>query len=244
MYLVKEVVSMCRSGRNEAKIRVRQPLNKAVIVAGGPKQQAAIQSLEHVIKEEINVRQLDFIEDSSQLMVKKAKPNFKTLGPKFGQNVNVVKSMIQDLDANDIEKIEKGETIKLKKNHHVLGEIDQIDIEIVIEALPGLVVQSNGNLTVALDITLDSDLIAEGLAREFVSRIQNMRKQAGFDVTDRIQVYFDSTDKVLQAIQEKDQYIREETLAIHLENQFQKGDYHKEWEIEDEKIKVGIERVH
>ncbi len=243
MGLVKETVSLCRSARNEAKIRVRQPLGRAIVVAGSIERQNAIQSLEHVIKEEVNVHQLCFSEDSDQIMIKRAKPNFKTLGPKFGKQVNIAKTLIQTLAVKEIEKIEKGEKIKLKQGHHILGEIDLNDIEVVVEAVPGLVIQSNGNLTVALDVTLDNDLLAEGLAREVVNRVQNMRKQAGFDVTDRIQIYFDSTDKMIQAIQEKDQYIREETLAVHLENQRQKGDYYQEWEIEDEKIKIGIKRV-
>jgi len=243
MDLVKEVVSLCRSARNEAKIRVRQPLRKTIIIAGSDRRQKAIQSLEHVIREEVNVRQLCFSEDSDQIMVKRAKPDFRTIGPKFGKKVGTAKSLIQNLTADEIEKIEKGEKVKLKQDQGILGEIDKNDIEIVVEAAKGLVVQSNGNLTVALDVTLDDDLIAEGLAREVVNRIQNMRKQAGFDVTDRINVYFDSSEKMIQAIQEKDQYIREETLAVHLENQLQKGDYYKEWEIEDDTIKVGIKRV-
>jgi isoleucyl-tRNA synthetase len=243
MDLVKNVVSMCRSARNEAKIRVRQPLSQVVIVAGSSKREAAIQSLASVIKEEVNVRALAFMDSSDQIMTKRAKPNFKTIGPKFGQKVNEAKSLIQNLTVDEIERIEKGGTIQLKEDHHSLGKIDQNDIEIAVEAKSGLVVQSNGNLTVALDITLDSDLLEEGLAREFVNRVQNMRKQAGFDVTDRIQIYYDSTENMLQAIQKKDQYICEETLAVHLDNQFQEGDYCKEWEIEDEKIKVGIERV-
>ena len=243
MKAARVVVSLCRSARNEARLRVRQPLARAIVVAEGQKRRDAIQSLEHLITEEVNIRHIEFADDASQLMGKKAQPVFKNLGPKFGSQVNRVAEIIRGFSSEEIDRLEKGERIHVTLDRGKHGDVDMGDVEIVLEAYPGLVVLEDSEITVALDTRLNEDLVAEGLAREFVNRVQNMRKDAGFQVTDRIRVYYEATPALRRAIRKKENYIREEILSASLDDGFDQGEYTQDWEIEREKIRIGIERV-
>jgi len=243
MRAAREVVTLCRSARNEAGIRVRQPLERTVIVASGSRHQEMIRSLGKLITEEVNVRRLEFAKDVSQLVEKKARPVFKNLGPKFGSRVNEAAEIIRGFCAEEIDRIEKGEKIRICLDQSQDGEVEFEDVEIVSEALEGLVVQSNGELTVALDTRLNDELVSEGLAREFVSRVQHMRREAGFQVTDRVRVYYEATPAVQEAIRSRKDYIQGEILAVSLMDHLEKDGFQREWEIEKEKIHIGIERV-
>ncbi len=243
MRAAREVVTLCRSARNEAGIRVRQPLERTVIVASGKRHREMIRSLEQLITEEVNVHRMEFAKDVSQLVEKKARPVFKNLGPKFGLRVNEAAEIIRGFCAEEIDRIEKGEKIRICLDQSQDREVEFEDVEIVSEALEGLVVQSNGELTVALDTRLNDELVSEGLAREFVSRVQHMRREAGFQVTDRVRVYYETTSAVQEAIRSKRDYIQEEILAVSLMDHLEKGGFQREWEIEKEKIHIGIQRV-
>ena len=243
MRVAREVVSLCRSARNEAGLRVRQPLHRVIIVTQSQQRQEAIRMLEKLIVEEVNVRRVEFVDSDSQLMEKRAQPVFRNLGPKFGAKINHAADIIRGFSADEIDRLEHGKKIRITLGRGKHEDVGIEDIEIVSEARPGLVVQTEGELIVALDIKLNEDLVAEGLAREFVNRIQNMRKGAGFQVTDRINVYYEASPAIHRAIRKKANYIREEILAVSLNDQFQEGEYQQEWEIERDKIHVGIKRI-
>ncbi len=243
MKVVREVVTLCRSARNEAGIKVRQPLARTIIVASGEKRREAIKVFERLITEEVNVRRIEFANDASELMEKRAKPVFKNLGPRFGSNVNKIAEVIRNFNTDEIARLERDNKILISLDGENDVEIRLEDVEIVSEALEGLVVQSNSELVVALDTNLDEDLVAEGLAREFVNRVQHMRKEAGFQVTDRIKIYYDATPGIHRAITSKKNYVQEEVLAVSIMAQFKEGDFQKEWNIDNEKVHVGIERI-
>jgi len=243
MNLVRQVVTLCRSIRNEANIKVRQPLQRAIVVMDSSKQRKVLEELESIIREEINVHQIEYMDQMSDLMVKKARPVFKALGPKFGTKVNQIADMIREFGNQEIERLEKGETIHIEKEKNKEAFIDINDIEVEMEARENMMVQSEDSLAVALDTRLTDELIAEGMAREFVNRVQNMRKDAGFDVTDRIKVFYESGDPLKQAIQEKIEYIKGEVLAVSVDGKFQKGDFHQSWKINQNDVQLGIKKV-
>lgn len=243
MLWARQVVSLCRSARNEASLRVRQPLERAIIVVPGEKRQAGIRALEQLIIEEVNVRRIEFAEDVGTLLVKKAKPVFRKLGPKFGSLVNQAAEIIRGFSEEEISKLEKGEAIHVSVDKSKHGDVLLDDVEIFTESRSGLVVQEEGDLTVALETKLTEDLVAEGLAREFVNRVQNMRKSAGFQVTDRIQVYYEATPAIHRAIRTKQEYISEEVLAVSITDQYNEAEYCHDWEIERERVRVGIAKL-
>jgi len=244
MRIAREVVTLSRAARNEVGIKVRQPLERMVVVVSGEKRKETIRALAQLITEEVNVRRLEISEDVSQLIIKKAKPVYKNLGPKFGSHVNQVAEIIGNFNKEEIARLENRETIPVCIDKEKHGEVGLDDVEIVSEAIEGFVAQSDGDLTVALDTRLNEELVAEGLAREFVNRVQNMRKEAGFKVTDRIQVSYHAPSVIQKSIVMKKEYIQQEILAVSLIDSFREGEFHKDLEIEKEKVKVGIERIH
>jgi len=243
MRMAREVVSLCRSARNEAGLRVRQPLERVIIVISGQRRQDAVGQLEKLILEEINVHNIEFEDDLSQLLEKKATPVFKSLGPKFGAQVNQVAEIIRGFSLSEIDRLENGEKISITVDRGKHGEVEREDVEIVSEARSGLAVQSEGDLTIALDTKLNEDLVSEGLAREFINRVQNMRKSAGFQVTDRINVCYEASSTIHRAIRQKADYIRAEILAVSMIDSFKEGTFNQKLEIEQDKIHVGIEQV-
>ena len=243
MQTARDVVSMCHSLRNDAQIKVRQPLEKVIVFTKGKRQLRAIEYFEDLILEEINVNKLEFINDISKLLKKKARPVFKNLGPKFGSDVNKVADIITHFSAEEIGILENGKTVHISIDKGKEMPITTEDVEIYTESRKGLVVNDTNGLTVALDIQLTDDLINEGYAREFVNRVQKMRKEAEFNVTDRINVYFNGSDKLKDSITAKSNYIKQEVLALELKEVQEEGEYSKEWTIDSENIKIGIERT-
>ena len=242
MRLARTVVTLCRAARNEAGIKVRQPLSRAIVVAGDGKQKS-VQEFETLILDEVNVNALEFAKDTSNLYRKEAKPVFKNLGPKFGSQVNQVAEIIRKLTEEEILKLEKGESLRVSVNGGKHGEIELQDVEIELTAPQGLEVQTDADLTVALDTKLNEELVIEGLAREFVNRIQNMRKEAGFDVTDRIAVHYEASGALHRAIRLKSEEIQTEILATTIHDQFDPAEFEREWQIDHETVKVGIKRM-
>jgi isoleucyl-tRNA synthetase len=242
MDLARTVVSMVRSARNEANIRVRQPLRRAIIAAS-PRKQQELQKSESFIMDEINVHRIEYVEDASDLLVKRAKPVFPNLGPKFGSNVGSAAEKIRQMSQEEIGYLEDGKPVRIQLQDGSQGEIHLQDIEIIQESAEGLLVQSNGEITAAIDISLDSGLIAEGLAREFVNRVQHMRKEADYEVTDRIKLYYKASPVMGDAINRKRDYIQEEVLAESLSDHFQDGDISREWTIDQETVQIGIRKV-
>ena len=216
MDVAQHIVYITRAIRAKSNLKVRQPLEKILVSVDEEKKEAVI-NMKKVILDEVNVKSLEILEDESSIIKKSAKPDFKTIGPKFGKNAKLAAERIKKLSNIEIGKIEKGLSIDAS----IEGEnllISPDDVEILKEEIEGWVVESEGGTTVAVNTELTEDLIAEGLAREFVNRIQNMRKDAGFEVTDKIKVLYTGTNKLTNAIKVFTNYISTETLAEKLEN--------------------------
>ena len=211
MDIAQQVVYITRAMRAKSNLKVRQPLKKIMVVAD-KSQREALQLMKDVILEEVNIKELIVLEDDSEIVKKSAKPDFKVLGPKFGKKVNAVANLIRNFDKEQITKLEKNENVIM----NIDGEefiITKNDAEIVSAEIKDWVVESDNGIIVALDTELNENLIAEGLAREFVNRVQNMRKDAGFDVTDKINIDYDGNEVLVNAIKIFTHYIASETLA-------------------------------
>jgi isoleucyl-tRNA synthetase len=194
-------------------IRVRQPLQKIMIPVLNSKMQEDIEAISSIILSEINVKEIAYLTEDSDVLTKQIKPNFKTLGPKFGRHMKLISGVIAKFTADDIKQIEKNEIYQI--NDEIT--IDLIDVEISSADIPGCIVANNDGVTVALDITLSDKLKEEGLAREFINRIQNLRKDKAFEVTDKVNILVENNAQLSSAIQNNFAYICDETLADKLE---------------------------
>jgi isoleucyl-tRNA synthetase len=173
------------------------------------------EQISELIKSEVNVKEIELISNSSGILVKKVKPNFKSLGPKFGKLLTPIAEKIKLLDIYDIEKIENGDTISIIVNDNPVV-INPNDVEVISEDIKGWLVASENNITVALDVQLNNVLINEGIARELVNRVQNHRKEMGFLVTDKIILNIQKDNIIEKAIFENREYIMNETLSVKL----------------------------
>ncbi|MFH0866842.1 MAG: isoleucine--tRNA ligase [Bacteroidota bacterium] len=216
MQIAQSISSMVLSLRKKVSIRVRQPLGKIMVPALDAHLQKQVEAVKNLILSEVNVKELEFITDASGILVKKIKPNFKTLGPKFGNKMKQIAAVIACFSQDDICKIEKDGTFALDIEGEK-AEIFLTDVEISSEDIPGWLVANTGNLSVALDITITDTLRDEGIARELINRIQNMRKESLFDVTDKIKLQVEKHEKINSSIENNISYICTETLAVSLE---------------------------
>jgi isoleucyl-tRNA synthetase len=174
-----------------------------------------IEAVSDLITSEVNVKEIELIDDASGMLVKNIKPNFKVLGPRFGKNMRFVTAAIQSLSQIDIERLEKEN--KLAINIDGKTEIiNLMDVEITTQDIEGWLVANQGNLTVALDVSISEDLRNEGIARELINRIQNLRKENGFNVTDKINLYIEKDGIVDAAVTSNAFYIKNETLTKEL----------------------------
>ena len=208
----QEICSLALSLRKKEKIKVRQPLNKIIIPYRNDLEKEGLIDISEFIKSEINVKNVELVGDSSKILVKKAKPNFKLLGPKFGKDLKIVSSIINNLKSDEIEKIENEKALVLENNIEILLE----DIEIYFEDIEGWQVVSENGTTIALDTNINEELKNEGIAREIVNRIQNFRKDSGFNVSDKIIIEIENNNLIEKAIFENIDYIKNETLAVEL----------------------------
>ena len=208
----QEICSLALSLRKKEKIKVRQPLNKIIIPYRNDLEKESLVDISEFIKSEINVKNVELVGDSSKILVKKAKPNFKLLGPKFGKDLKIVSSIINNLKSDEIEKIENEKALVLENNIEILLE----DIEIYFEDIEGWQVVSENGTTIALDTNINEELKNEGIAREIVNRIQNFRKDSGFNVSDKIIIEIENNNLIEKAIFENIDYIKNETLAVEL----------------------------
>ncbi|WP_299556708.1 class I tRNA ligase family protein [Seonamhaeicola sp.] len=210
------ISSLVLSLRAKEKIKVRQPLQKIMIPVDGKQQKEEILAVSDLIKHEVNVKEIELLEDASDILVKQIKPNFKVLGPRFEKDMKLIANAVRQFDADDIKKIEQtGEIgVDINGKNVTLG---LEDVEITSQDIEGWLVANEGALTVALDVTISDDLRSEGIARELINRIQNLRKDSGFEVTDRIDVKLQKDDHIVNAIDSNMAYIKTETLADELE---------------------------
>ncbi len=216
MELAQKISSMVLSLRKKVNIRVRQPLNKILIPVLDEKFQIKVESIKDLILAEVNVKQIEYISDTSGILVKKIKPNFKVLGKKVGALMKDVASAVTNLKQEDIATFERDGKLDLMIiNQPVTLQLE--DVEILSEDIPGWEVASDGNLTIALDINIDEKLKEEGIAREFINRIQNLRKDKGFEVTDKIDLEVLNDSSIKDSILNNKIYICAEILATSLE---------------------------
>jgi isoleucyl-tRNA synthetase len=198
--------------RKKQKLRVRQPLQKILLPVLNESFIDQVEKVKDLILHEVNVKEIKYVTDTSGIIKKRIKPNFKTLGRLLGKNMKGAAALINAFTQDDISEIEKTGKYILELNGDKY-DLSHEDFIISAEDIPGWLVANEGELTVALDITLTDDLKAEGLARELVNRIQNIRKSSDFDVTDRIIVKLTADDILKDAIDKFGDYIKSETLA-------------------------------
>ncbi len=241
MDAVRKVVSAVRSIRNEVGIKVRQPLQRILVYTKSKAVREGLPLMAAIVQEEVNVKEIQFVDDPSALWVQKAKPNFKSLGPKFGKEVKKVAEIISNLPEKSIQRLVETGSEKIALEGREV-EIKREDVEILQENRDEFAVAVEDDFTVALDIHLTDELAAEGLAREFINRVQNMRKEAGFDVLDRISIAYKGTEKVRQAIQKQADYIKNETLAIEIIPDRVDGDFRREWKLNGEPVTIAIRK--
>ena len=210
------ICSLALSLRKKEKIKVRQPLSKIMIPYLNDLEKKEIVEISDLIKSEVNIKEVELISNSSGILIKKVKPNFKTLGPKLGKKLSKAVEKIKNLNESDINKIENNQSVSIKLDEEVIA-LEAIDLEIISEDIDGWLVASEKGITVALDIKLDQKLINEGICRELINKIQNLRKDSGLQVTDKIYLKIQKDIILEKAIFENQNYIISETLAEKLE---------------------------
>ena len=225
MAKARTIASLALSLRKKEQIKVRQPLQKIMIPVRNADEKAAIERVADLIKSEINVKDIELLDDASGILIKEIKPNFKALGPRFGKNMKAAVAAINALGEDQIKELEQQTSIEVMIGDEK-GRIEPSDVLIQSKDIEGWLVANGNGLTVALDIQLDESLIHEGIAREMINRIQNLRKDFGFEVTDKIILYL-TDDKLLAKVFEKHlPYIQQETLIekVVVLNELQEGE--------------------
>jgi isoleucyl-tRNA synthetase len=237
-HLAQSITSMVFSLRKKENIKVRQPLQKVLIPVLDSKVEEQISAVAELIKQEVNVKELQLInaEEASHLIVKQIKPNFKTLGSRLGKDMKTVGGEISNLTAEQISGLEKEGKLDIQGY-----EITLDDVEISTKDIPGWTVTSDGKTTVALDLTLTDELKSEGIAREFINRVQNLRKEKDFDLTDRINIFLEENAPFLSDIQKNEEYISSEVLSNKIEIVSSLSNFN-EIEIDEVNFKINVEK--
>lgn len=243
MQLARTISSIILGLRNSSGINVRQPLARALVVVGQGVDRTDVDAVRDIILDEVNVKELEYIESSADVVHRSAKPNFQALGKRLGKLMKSVNTAVREWGEEEIESFLRDGSRELEVDGQavVLG-LD--DVVIVSEGVKGWLVESEGGVTTALDVNVTEELAKEGLARESVNRIQNLRKQAGFEVTDRIEVRYRATESLRGAIAHHAEWIRNETLALELEEaSHPDGDLVEVFQIDGEEFTVAVRRV-
>ena len=215
MQKAQTISSLVLSLRKKEMIKVRQPLQKVMIPILDEAQRAEIQSVADLIMAEVNVKEIVLLDDASGVLVKQIKPNFKTLGPRFGKDMSLISREIQEFSAAQINELDAKGSIKLQiEQNEVI--LTSEEVEITSQDIPGWLVANANGITVALDIIISEELKEEGIARELVNRIQNLRKDTGFEVTDKIKVTIENNEILEKAVRANLDYIKSETLTQQL----------------------------
>ena len=215
MESAQTISSLVLSLRAKEKIKVRQPLQKIMIPVDGQQQKEEILAVSNLIKHEVNIKEIQLMEDASDILIKQIKPNFKVLGPKFGKDMRFIAAEVGKFTQEDINKIEKDKNISINVNEKNIT-LSLEDVEISSKDIQGWLVANEGALTVALDVTITDDLRKEGIARELVNRIQNARKDTGLEVTDKIKLTVLNYANLKDSINDNKDYIMSETLTKEL----------------------------
>ncbi|MCP2028113.1 isoleucyl-tRNA synthetase [Flavobacterium sp. HSC-32F16] len=215
MQKAQTISSLVLSLRAKEKIKVRQPLQKVMIPVLDENERAEIEAISDLVKAEVNVKEIELLDDASGILVKQIKPNFKALGPRFGKDMGLISREIQGFSADQINQLDKQGTLDIViSGNNVTLSLE--DVEITSQDIEGWLVANSNGITVALDITISEELKNEGIARELVNRIQNIRKDSGFEVTDKIKVQIKRHGNLEEAISKNEDYIKSETLTDDL----------------------------
>lgn len=221
MAVAQSLTSMVLALRRKVNIKVRQPLSRIMVPVVDDAQRAAVEAMSDLIKSEVNVKEIQITDASAGVLIKRVKPDFKKLGPKHGKAMKQVAAAIQQMPQSQIALLEKEGSVMLDIDGN-LTSVDLADVEVISEDIPGWLVANEGSLTVALDVTVTPELRLEGIARELVNRIQNIRKSIGLDITDRVTVTVDAsapdTAEVAEAVKEFGPFISKQVLATTLVN--------------------------
>jgi isoleucyl-tRNA synthetase len=209
------ISSLALSLRKKEKIKVRQPLQKIMIPVLSDQDRSDLEGVKDLILSEINVKEMQLLDDASGVIVKSAKPNFKVLGPKYGKEMGKIAGKVNQLAADDIQKLEKEGQISLDVGDKTIT-LTKDEVDITAKEIKGWTIAQQGDVLVALDINITDDLKQEGLARDLVNRIQNYRKDSGLEVTDRIDLYLQNNDTLKQAVEAMSEYIKSETLTDNI----------------------------
>jgi isoleucyl-tRNA synthetase len=242
MDIAQKVSSMILGLRRKVSIKVRQPLARIMVPVPDKSFKAKFEAVKDLILAEVNVKEVEYIDDTASVLVKKIKPNFKTLGPRYGKLMKDISNAITAFTPQQIVEFENNGKHPVTINGQEILLTTE-DVEIISEDIPGWQVANDGRLTVALDITVSDDLRFEGIAREFVNRIQNIRKDAGFDVTDKITVEIEDHEFVSEAVKRHAAYIGSQTLATSVTVlKSLTGDSIKEVEIDEVSVKMVVRK--
>ncbi|MDZ4698534.1 MAG: isoleucine--tRNA ligase [Rhodothermales bacterium] len=243
MALAQTISSIVLALRNAAGINVRQPLPRIMVVTGPAAAEAMVERVRAIILDEVNVKQIEYVSGSSRVVKRAAKANFKALGKRLGGDMKEAAARIRSLNEEEISRFLEEGTISLDISGRPIP-FEGEDIEIVSEGIDGWLVEQEDGVTVALDTAISEDLLVEGLARESVNRIQNMRKAADFEVTDRIQVQYSASSRLAQAIARQAHWIRNETLAASLEEALHPaGVLVESFSIGEETLTLAVDRM-
>lgn len=237
-HLAQNITSMVFSLRKKENVKVRQPLQKVLVPVLDAKTEEQILAVADLIKQEVNVKELQLInaEEASHLIVKQIKPNFKALGPKLGKDMKVVGAEISNFSTEQIAGLEKEGKLDVQGY-----EITLDDVEISTKDIPGWTVTSDGKTTVALDLTLTDELKSEGIAREFINRVQNLRKEKDFELTDRINIFIEENSPFLEDVKKNEEYISSEVLSNKIEIVSSLSNFN-EIEIDEVNFKINVEK--
>jgi len=243
MDYVRDVVVLARAGRNRANVKTRQPLSTMLVNAKTDEERQAIESLKELIVDEINIKSIEYADDMSEYLTFSLKPVFSLVGKKYGKLVPKIAQTLPSLDGTEAKS-------ELDKNGVLKFEIDGEPIELLSEEVEinkldkeGYVTETDNGIFVTLSTTLSEELIEEGFAREIINKIQFMRKEADFNVVDRIRLYINSTDVINDVLKNHRDYIMSETLTREVLDQEESGMFAKEWSINGENATIAIKQI-
>jgi isoleucyl-tRNA synthetase len=238
MQLAQTVVYLARSVRVKNNLKVRQPLRQILVPVLSEREKKMLLKIREIVLEEVNIKELNIIEGDSEIIVKKAKPNFKSIGPKFGKDVKNVQKKILEMSSSEIRDVEVTGKVRV-------GDFDitRDDVEIFTENIEGWIVDTHDGITIALDTQLDEDLISEGIVREFINRVQNFRRSSDFDISDKVEIFVDASEQIRKAINKNLDYILNETSSVSIENTNGKEYDYLESEINGQPLKIHLKKV-
>ena len=242
MELAQKISSMVLGLRRKVQLRVRQPLSKLIIPILNDEMISQLDAVKHIILSEVNVKEIEYITDTTGVLVKRIKPNFKTLGPKYGKYMKQISALVGKMEQSDIFNLEKDGKYNLSIGDETIT-LTLEDVEILSEDIPGWLVANEGRLTIALDINITKELKEEGIARELINRIQNLRKESDFDVTDKITLAIGRHNEINEAVEHFKAYIASQVLAESIGLTDNRDDKAKDIEIDEIQTFIKIEKL-